>query len=103
MKFVRNTGCEPDFLELEVGGLQIKSSRRANPFLYFQEIYYGSRMVKGQLKRNRGGKIFSPLTRERIERWIDEERVEEDHLVWRPGYSAWRKVSETEEFGHLFE
>ncbi|KXA88796.1 hypothetical protein AKJ61_04155, partial [candidate division MSBL1 archaeon SCGC-AAA259B11] len=35
LKFVRNTGCEPDFLELEVGGLQIKSSRRANSFLYF--------------------------------------------------------------------
>ncbi|KXA90861.1 hypothetical protein AKJ57_03360 [candidate division MSBL1 archaeon SCGC-AAA259A05] len=60
-------------------------------------------MVRWQLKKDRNGKVFSPLIRERIERWIDEERVEEDYLVWRSGYPAWKKVSETEEFGHLFE
>lgn len=71
--------------------------------MLLREVYLGDRMVKWQLKKDRGGKVFAPLTRERIERWIDEERVDEDYLVWRSGYPAWKKISEAEEFGHLFE
>ncbi|KXA91700.1 hypothetical protein AKJ63_01060 [candidate division MSBL1 archaeon SCGC-AAA259D18] len=60
-------------------------------------------MVEWRLKKDRSGKVFAPLTRERIERWIDERGVDENYLVWRSGYPAWKRISETEEFGHLFE
>ncbi|KXA98580.1 hypothetical protein AKJ39_01510 [candidate division MSBL1 archaeon SCGC-AAA259J03] len=80
-----------------------QEERSLNPLPFQREVYPGERMVKWQLKKRRGGKIFSPITRERIERWIDEGRIDESYLVWRTGYPAWKEISETEEFAPLFE
>ncbi len=48
-------------------------------------------------------KVYTPITVRRMERWISEGRVEEDHLVWRPGLSGWRRAGDLEELKLLFE
>jgi hypothetical protein len=44
-----------------------------------------------------------PLSTLRIRRWITEGRVAENDLIWRSGFTKWRKVSECDEFKDLFK
>jgi len=48
-------------------------------------------------------KVYTPITSSRMERWIAEGRVKEDHLVWRSGLSGWRRAGDLEELKPLFE
>ena len=48
-----------------------------------------------QLKKGR--RVYLPIPTRRLERWISEGRVGEDDLVWRSGFSGWKRVSDVEE------
>lgn len=48
------------------------------------------------------GKVYTLITARRMERWIFEGRVKEDHLVWRSGLSGWRRAGDLEELKPLF-
>jgi len=54
-----------------------------------------------QLKKGR--RIYQPIPKRRLERWISEGRVGEDDLVWRTGFSGWKRVGDVEEFRPSFE
>lgn len=45
----------------------------------------------------KGNKVYSPLTARRLQRWISEGRITGDDLVWRSGFSGWKKIDEVEE------
>ena len=48
-----------------------------------------------QLKKSR--RVYLPVPTRRLQRWIEEGRVTEDDLVWRSGFSGWKRVGDVEE------
>ena len=48
-----------------------------------------------QLKKGR--RTYLPVPTRRLTRWISEGRVTEDDLVWRSGFSGWKRVGDVEE------
>lgn len=48
-----------------------------------------------QLKKGR--RVYLPIPARRLVRWISEGRVAEDDLVWRNGFSGWKRVGDVEE------
>ena len=48
-----------------------------------------------QLKKGR--RTYLPIPARRLTRWISEGRVGENDLVWRSGFSGWKRVGDVEE------
>ena len=48
-----------------------------------------------QLKKGR--RTYLPVPTHRLTRWISEGRVDKDDLVWRSGFSGWKRVGDVDE------
>lgn len=52
---------------------------------------------------NKGGRIFLPVPTSQLARWVSEGRIIEDDLVWRNGFSGWKRVGDIEEIKPLLK
>lgn len=58
--------------------------------------------IKWDIKR--GAEVYRAIYNPRLQRWISTGKIKSgDVLVWRSGFSGWRKPEELEEFKHYFK